>query len=220
MKSLVKLMIFIALMIFTTACATTGSSRTTGHHLGQNAPAETTGVVMRFLTTPVGEVDGFILEDETQVRFPVEMSTSVTNSLAIGDAVTVKGYETTENSMWAEKIITPKNANELVMQDEAKGKAAAPKKKREQAFRSLQSMTVSGEIDTLLHEPTSGEVSGFLLTEGSIVRLPPDIRTPMHAYDVGQYVEVMGYGSQNKFGKTVEASTVQRQQSDYEIDYE
>ena len=53
-----------------------------------------------------------------------------------------------------------------------------------------------------------------------MVRLPADIRTPARAYDIGQYVEVTGYGSDNKFGKSVEASSVQRQSSEYEIDYE
>lgn len=219
MKILISLVIFTSLVAFTTGCATTDSSYRMGPNLGQKTTWETSGVVARFITTPDGAVDGFILEDGMQIRFPQEMSTAVTNSVAIGDEVIVKGYESTTNAMWASQIITPKNASEISVTSQVKGKNLASRKQRERAYKDLESISVAGEIDTLLHEP-SGEVSGFLLTEGSIVRLPMDIRTPMHAYDVGQYVEVTGFGSENKFGKSVEAATVQRQPTEYEIDYE
>jgi hypothetical protein len=188
-----------------------------GYGAGQNTTWEATGKVSRFLATPTGEVDGFILEDGMQVRFPPHMSTAITNDVAMGDTVTVKGFESTSNVIRAEKIVTAKNAHEISIEDQAKGKILPSKKKRDLARKNLQNMKVTGEIDTLIHEPT-GEVSGFLLTEGSIVRLPLDIREPVRTYDVGQYVEVTGYGSQSKYGKSLEASTVMRDQT--EIDYE
>lgn len=211
MKLLISLVIFTALATLMLSCVTTST--------GQNTTYEVSGEVDRFITTAEGEVDGFILTDGMQVRFPGHMSKAVTDGVAVGDTVTVKGEESTTNSMWAEHIITPKNAKEITIAARAKGKLLAPRKEREKAYRNLTSLTVSGEIETLLREP-SGEVSGFVLTEGSVVRLPVDIRTPAQAYDIGQYVEVMGYGSENKFGKSVEASSVQRQPSEYEIDYE
>lgn len=219
MKLLISLVIFMSLSALTTGCATTESSYRAGHNTGQKATWEVSGVVSRFITTAEGKVDGFILEDGMQIRFPEHMSTAITNAVAIGDAVTVKGFESTTNAMWATRIVTPKNANEIVIVSRAKGKLLASRKEREKAYKDLESIAVAGEIDTLLHEPT-GEVSGFLLTEGSIVRLPMDIRTPARAYDVGQYVEVTGFGSENKYGKSVEAATVQRQDTEYEIDYE
>lgn len=217
MKKWTYLALISVLITFVVGCTTAPSSYQSRHNLGQKSTLDTTGVVARFITTPEGQTDGFILEDGMQVRFPPHMSTAITNAVAIGDTVTIKGYESTTNAIWAEKIITPKNAHEIAMTDEAKGKMVEPRKKRESARRDLTSLHVTGEIDTLLHEPT-GEVSGFLLNEGTIVRLPPDIRTPARAYDVGQYVEVTGFGSESKYGKAVEASTVQRDQT--EIDYE
>ncbi len=219
MKILISLAILMSLTAVTTGCTTTGSNYRTAHNTGQKATWEVSGVVSRFITTAEGQVDGFILEDGMQIRFPAHMSTAVTNGVAVGDTVTVKGFESTTNAMQATQIITPKNANEIVIVDRAKGKLLASKKEREKAYKDLESIAVAGEIDTLLHEP-SGEVSGFLLTEGSVVRLPVDIRTPARAYDVGQYVEVTGFGSENKYGKSVEAATVQRQPTEYEIDYE
>lgn len=219
MKILIKLVVYMILGSVLAACATKNSSYTSSHMTGQNATWEANGVVARFLMTPVGEIDGFILEDGMQIRFPPKMSAAITKSITIGDSVSVKGWTSSTNAMWADKIVTLKNANEIKMTSDTKGRLVEPKKQREKAIHDLESMTVTGEIDTLIHEPT-GEVSGFLLNEGSIVRLPADIRTPLRAYDVGQYVEVTGYGSEGKFGKSVEASTVQRQQTDYEIDYE
>ena len=187
--------------------------------MGQNNETVVSGTVSRFLTTADGAVDGFLFQDGMQIRFPGHMSTIVTDSVAIGDEVTVKGEDSTTNSIWAKQIITPKNANEIEVAQEAKGKLLAPKREREAAHKDVNNILVKGEIDTLLVEP-SGEVSGFILTEGSIVRLPLDIRKPTRAYDIGQYVEVTGYGSENKFGKSVEAATVQRQSDVYQIDYE
>lgn len=219
MKILISLAIFMSLSAFTASCTTTASKYRAEHNTGQKATWEVSGVVSRFITTAEGKVDGFILEDGMQIRFPEHMSTAITDGVAVGDTVTVKGFESTINAMWATEIVTPKNANEIAVVDRAKGKLVASKKAREKEYKDLQSISVAGEIDTLLHEPT-GEVSGFLLTEGSVVRLPEDIRTPARAYDVGQYVEVTGFGSENKYGKSVEAATVQRQPSEYEIDYE
>lgn len=209
MRLLTNLAVLLIWGILTVSCATTG----------QKNSYEASGTVSRFLTTSDGAVDGFIFQDGMQIRFPSHMSTIVTDSVAIGDEVTVKGEEPTTNSMWAQQIITLKNANEIEVTREAKGKMLAPKRERQTAFKDVGNMVVRGEIDTLLVEP-SGEVSGFLLTEGSVVRLPMDIRRPTQAYDIGQYVEVTGYGSENKFGKSVEATTVQRQSDVYEIDYE
>lgn len=209
MKLLINLAVFTIWGIMTSSCTSTG----------QKNAWEASGVVSRFITTADGAVDGFIFADGMQIRFPGHMSTMITDTVAVGDEVTVKGEDTSSNVMWAKQIITPKNANAIVVTADAKGKMLAPKKERQKAYKDLNNITVRGEIETLLVEPT-GEVSGFLLTEGSVVRLPNDIRSPTQAYDVGQYVEVTGYGSENKFGKSVEAATVQRQGSEYEIDYE
>ena len=209
MKLLMNLVVFTSWGIMTSGCASTG----------QKTAWQASGVVERFITTADGAVDGFILEDGMQIRFPGHMSTLITDSVAVGDDVTAKGEETSSNSMWAKQIITPKNASEILITAAAKGKMLASKRERREAFKDLNNMTVQGEIDTLLVEP-SGEISGFLLTEGSVVRLPMDIRRPAQAYDIGEYVEVSGYGSENKFGKSVEATTVQRQPSEYQIDTE
>ena len=211
MKLLISLVILTVMTNLAMGCATTSA--------GQNTTWDVSGVVDRFITTAEGEVDGFILTDGMQIRFPAHMSKAITDSVAVGDTVNIKGEESSTNAMWAEHIITPKNAKEITIAARAKGKLLAPRKEREKAYRNLTNLTVSGEIDTILHDP-SGEISGFVLTEGSVVRLPADIRTPARAYDIGQYVEVTGYGSDNKFGKSVEASSVQRQSSEYEIDYE
>lgn len=209
MKILINFVIFILWGILTFGCASTG----------QKNGIEASGTVSRFLTTADGAVDGFIFQDGMQIRFPGHMSTLVTDHVALGDEVTVKGEDSTTNSIWAKKIITPKNAQSIEIASEARGKMVAPKRERQAAFKEVSNMTVQGEIETLLVEP-SGGISGFLLTEGSVVRLPVDIRRPTQAYDIGQYVEVTGYGSENEFGKAVEAATVHRQSEVYEIDSE
>lgn len=223
MKSLKRLVIFAMGLGLFVGCASRqhdyADNRYNEAMARLNTSWQVTGIVERFITTPDGEVDGLILENGMQVRFPAHMSTAISDRIAVGDSITVKGYESPTNAMWAQKIVTLKNANEISIAERAKGKLLAPRSEARRSRKPINNLTVSGEIDTLLHEP-SGEVSGFLLNDGSVVRLPVDIRAPSQAYDIGQYVEVTGYGTDNNYGRSVEASTVQRQSTQYEIDYE
>jgi hypothetical protein len=223
MKFLKRLVIFVGSLGLFVSCATHQYDYSDNNYAGSMAKINTswqvTGIVERFITTPEGEVDGLILENGMQVRFPSHMSTAITDAITVGDSITVKGYESPTDAMWAQKIITLKNANEINIAERAKGKLLASRSEALRKRKPIDNLSVSGEIDTLLHEP-SGEVSGFLLNDGSVVRLPLDIRAPSQSYDIGQYVEVTGYGTDNNFGRSIEAATVQRQSTIYEIDYE
>lgn len=152
MKLITDLAILFIWGVLTMGCATTG----------QKTSYEASGIISRFLTTSDGSVDGFIFQDGMQIRFPSHMSTIVTDNIAVGDEVTVKGEESTTNSMWAHQMITSKNANEIEVTREAKGKMLASKRERETAFKEVSNM---------------------------VVRLPVDIIRPTRAYDIGQYVE-------------------------------
>ena len=54
--------------------------------------AEVRGEVTRFTLTPIGELDGVILADGTQVHLPPHLSAQLANAVRAGDTVTVHGY--------------------------------------------------------------------------------------------------------------------------------
>src|SRR5580704_4080809 len=54
--------------------------------------AETRGIVQRFTLTPIGELDGVILADGTEIHLPPHLTTQLAGAVRMGDAVTVQGY--------------------------------------------------------------------------------------------------------------------------------
>lgn len=103
MNILMSLVVFISLSTFTTSCTTTKSNYRTQRNTGHKTTWEISGVVSRFITTPEGQVDGFILDDGIE-----HMSTAITNGVAVGDTVIVKGFESTTNAMLATQILLQK----------------------------------------------------------------------------------------------------------------
>lgn len=207
--------LILAASLAAVGCASSENSPQSRYFPGQKLPQDQsieTGKVSRFITNPQGEVDGFLLEDGVQVHFPPQLSTAVTKNIAVGDMVNIKGDQH-NNAIWAKIITMNKNANVIDVRDSATGKWSEHKSHGQDPHMNADSLSVSGEIDTLLKNP-QGDVDGFILTEGSVVHLPPDVRKPDRSYDVGQYVEVTGRGTENVYGRSIEASSVQRQRSE------
>ena len=53
---------------------------------------ETQGTVQRFTLTPVGEIDGLILADGTEIHVPPHLTRQLESVIQIGDKVLVQGY--------------------------------------------------------------------------------------------------------------------------------
>ena len=52
---------------------------------------ETRGTVERFTLTPIGELDGVILADGTEVHLPPHLTAQLASAVRVGDTVTVQG---------------------------------------------------------------------------------------------------------------------------------
>src|SRR5579884_1268914 len=53
---------------------------------------QTQGTVQRFTLTPIGEIDGVILADGTEVHLPPHLTAEIAAAVRIGDRVIVRGY--------------------------------------------------------------------------------------------------------------------------------
>ncbi len=125
------------------------------------------GTVSRYTLTPRGDVDGLILADGTEVRFPPHLSTQLVYAVKPGDAVTVRGLEALSVPLVTAVSITNDASGQSVM-DNGPGFGAGSKGPPQPG----QMMSVQRRVQTTLHGPR-GEVNGAMLNDGTILRLPP-----------------------------------------------
>jgi hypothetical protein len=72
-------------------------------------------------------------------------------------------------------------------------------------------MTVAGTIEFLLYDHLTGRISGVFLSDGSQVRLPPDVNDEFRKnLKVHEDVRVEGYGVLTPYGRTLEALAMGR----------
>lgn len=191
-----------------------------------NEAEEIRGVVQNFLMSSRGQVNGFILDEGTQIDLPAHLSTQLTRAVKTKDEVIVRGYYTNDKVFKAENIRNartnkvvanllsppPQPLNEEMIPGEhsARSSVVAPSAKtwaRER--RGLKQMTAEGTIKTKIYG-SAGEVTGVVLSDGSVVRFAPDvIDQTTSGPEIGDSIKVTGYGTKNSFGQSIEATSVQ-----------
>lgn len=170
---------------------------------GPMTPPIAQAQVKRMLTNPYGEVDGLRLTDGTIVKFPPHMGNALSNAIKPGDTVRVFGLPEARGTVKAEAIVNLATSQAVFDQPPAVGDSRPlPPHLRAQ---SLQAQQVEGRIDTVLTGPR-GEANGVILTDGSIVRFPPEsLRLSMVQ---GAPFAAAGLGTRNAYGTSLEAISV------------
>ncbi|MCE5991379.1 hypothetical protein LVV80_05030 [Pseudomonas sp. KCA11] len=152
------------------------------------------------LINPYGEVDGLRLSDGTIARFPPHMADALTATVKVGDAVRIIGRAETRGTVKADAIIHADSGRTVYDQPPPVGQGRVlPPHLRAQR---LQPQQVEGHVDTVLTGPR-GEANGVILSDGSIVRFPPEsLRLSVQA---GAPFAASGLGTRNAFGTALEA---------------
>lgn len=157
----------------------------------------TKGKVAQYSLTPRGDVDGLILDDGTEVHFPPFASTQLVFAVKPGDAVTIHGLKAKALPMVMAMSIT-NDASGATVQAGGRGRM----------HREGARIEASGTVKEQLHTPR-GEMNGVLLSDGSIVRLPPrEAHKMADALAVGKTVFVRGEGYAGSLGKVVAAREI------------
>jgi hypothetical protein len=157
----------------------------------------TKGVVAQYSLTPRGDVDGLILQDGTEVHFPPFASTQLVYAVKPGDAVTIHGMKAKALPMVMAMSIT-NDASGATVQGMGGRAMRGPG----------NSIEATGAVKEMLHGPR-GEANGVLLTDGTIVRLPPpEARRMADQLAVGKTVFVRGNGYAGALGKVVAAREI------------
>ena len=162
------------------------------------------GRVARFVINPEGSVDGLVLDNDTLVRFPPHMGAQVVGSFKVGAPVRVMGMRSAGGELRATQLASPDGAVRLVDQPPSPDADRPPPPSARGA--GLVKLSVSGEVARMTTAPR-GEPDGVMLRDGTVIKLtPPGAQQFTDLLKPGSRVEAQGYGSQNQYGKALQAT--------------
>jgi hypothetical protein len=171
------------------------------------APVRVDGTVERFMLNPNGDVDGLWLMDGTQVRFPPHLSADLQAAVRRGDAVSVQGYRLGSLPVLQAGTITARRSGKQVVDRPPNPMAPPPAPPAPPALTPLQA---DGRIERLIYGPR-GETAGVLLSDGTIVRMPPHAALQYgELLRPGARLSVNGFGVLTQVGRSVEATQLGR----------
>lgn len=158
------------------------------------------GQVQRMLINPYGEVDGLRLSDGTIAKFPPHMADALTAAVKVGDAVRIIGRAEARGTVRADAIVHTGSGRTVYDQPPPVGEGRVlPPHLRAQR---LQPQQVEGRVETVLTGPR-GEANGVILSDGSIVRFPPE--SLRLSVQTGAPFAASGLGTRNALGTSLEA---------------
>lgn len=185
-----------------------GPAPAAGTYYSNQLP-ETQGTVQRFTLTPIGELDGVILTDGTQVHLPPHLATQLAVAVRVGDTVTVRGYRSPSVPLLAAVSITNTNTGQTVVDNGPPPPGSRPPPPLPgMPAPGAQQALVQGKVQSSLYGP-AGDVNGALLEDGTIVRIGP-----REAYQVasllnpGQTLAVQGWALTTAYGKVIDTQAV------------
>ena len=172
----------------------------------QREQVQLDGRIASFVINPEGSVDGLMLKDSTLVRFPPHMGSKIVASFPVGAPVRLMGMRSANGDMRAVQLSSPDGGVRLVDQPPSPNGPPSVPAPLEPRSAGLVKLKVSGEIARLTTAP-HGEPDGVMLRDGTVIKLTPsgaqqftDLLRP------GTIVEAQGYGSQNQYGRALQAT--------------
>jgi hypothetical protein len=169
---------------------------------GAVAAPVVTGRIKTLLMNPNGDIDGLLLTNDTQVNFPPHLSEALLQVARIGDTVSVQGFRGYgAGALHATVITNTSSGKSMIDQPPAPDRPPLPPP-------ALTAITANGHVSQLLHADM-GEVNGALLDDGTIVRFPPLFSAQLqNVLQPNVQLTATGYGTQNGYGRALEATTL------------
>jgi hypothetical protein len=160
------------------------------------------GTVSMYVVNPRGKIDGLVLNDGTQVKFPPHMSADLARTVKPNDRITAQGVREVAPVFTA---FTITNANGQSVNE---ARPAQPPPPPDLGGVNLQPMQTAGAIRAVLYAPR-GEVEGAVLDNGTIVRIAPHASAEFSTlFQPGAAISASGYGTQNEFGRAFEVTQI------------
>jgi hypothetical protein len=174
------------------------------HWIDPDCLPDVKGTVERFLLNPHGEIDGFVMNSETQasilVHTPPHMETELTRHVNAGDVVSVRGVRPRKADLIAAVAVTTTNGASIMDQ--------GPDHDRERPERESKEMSAEGTVRLSLFGP-KGELRGALLADGNVIRIgPKEAEQVAKLLHPNAKIAVRGDGIETKHGRVVHAKDV------------
>jgi hypothetical protein len=170
-------------------------------------PPVAEGIVDRYLLNPRGNVDGLLLRDGSQMHVTLRAAEDLTKAVQPGDHVRVHGRRVSEVPLVKPDLII--NVTDGISFT-IPYRLDLPMPPRENA-PTVNEMTAAGTIQVLLYDHLKSVVNGAILSDGTQVRLPPDVGEHFPAsLHPDMDVEVRGYGTSTPYGTVLEATAIGR----------
>src|SRR6476620_40974 len=165
------------------------------------------GVVDRYLLNPRGEINGLLLRDGSQMHVTLRAAQDLTKAIQPGDRIRVHGRRVSDSPLVKpDVIINVTDGRSFTVPY----RLDLPMPPREEG-RTVTEMNAAGTIQLLLYDHLKDVVNGALLSDGTQVRLPPDVGEHFHSsLQQNMDVEVRGYGTTTPYGSALEAIAIGR----------
>jgi hypothetical protein len=175
------------------------------HWLDPDYLPVTSGVVERFTINLDGDVDGFLLTDQTLIHTPPHLSDRLTAAIRPGDSVHVRGVKPRGADLIA--AVSIENADgAVVIDDRPEGNDADDGDKPPTAQRAP--MEASGTVRLTLFAP-KGQVRGALLHDGSILRFGhKEAKRHSDRLRVGAQISARGEGLLTEHGRVIDVREI------------
>jgi hypothetical protein len=174
------------------------------HWIDPDSLPEVAGILERFVLNPHGEVDGFVMNGQTQtpilVHTPPHMEGELTRNAKLGDKLRVRGVRPRGADVFAAVAVTAESGLQIV--------DMGPDHDRKHRKVERQKMQLGGTVRLSLFGP-KGELRGALLADGTIIRIGP--KEAEHLIKVlmpGTKIAVSGDGIETQHGRVIQAKEI------------
>ncbi|HJT22305.1 MAG TPA: hypothetical protein VJ746_17670 [Nitrospira sp.] len=172
-----------------------------------NQPPVAEGIVDRYLLHPRGDVNGLLLRDGSQMHVTSRAANQLTKMIRPGDHVRVHGRRASDSSLVKADVITNMTKGVSFTVPYRLDLPIPPAEDQP----ILNEMRAGGTIQVLLYDHLKGVVNGAVLSDGTQIRLPPDVGDRFHAsLQRDMDVRVEGYGTETDYGRALEATAIGR----------
>lgn len=161
----------------------------------------------RYLLHPLGDVEGLLLRDGSQLHITYRAAQDLITAVQPGDHVQVHGRRLFDSPIVQPDVIVNVTDGRSMIVPYRLDYPIPPAESRQ----TLNMMKAGGTIRILLYDHLKGVVNGVILSDGTQVRLPPDVGERFRLslqQDVD--VEVEGYGTETGYGRSLEATSIRR----------
>jgi hypothetical protein len=163
------------------------------------------GIVTRYLLDPRGEIEGLMLQDGTQMHITSRAADKLVQAIKPGQHVRVHGRRQGDMPLVQADVIFNASTGTIFT---VPFRLDFPIPEQDQHL-SMTEMKAEGTVEALLFHALKGVVQGMLLSDGTQVRLPPDINEELrNSFRVGEQVAAEGNGTTNEYGRCLEALSI------------